>query len=163
MNSDRSVLTVDSINSEAPNHNDGPKRLSTPAKEWFRKVGHMTGAEVCRPGGLPKRMKREDTKEGENTMLLVQGTKKQRPFGPGAHMDSTPRGGRTGDIRGKMDPGQTFKCSMPIFETPRARTARTGYETNRSRAEYHIHHPGLSTITKERPLRNWANSDMVGA
>lgn len=92
-------------------------------------------------------------------MLLVQGTKKQRAPGPGAHIDSTPRGGRESQ---KMDPKQTFLCSMPIFESPRPRSARTGYETNRSRADYHVKHPGLSIITKERPLRNWSNSEMVG-
>ena len=159
LDSARSNLTIDSLASDE--FDLSKKRLSTPCKEWFKKVGHMTGSEQCRPGGLPKRMKREDFVEGQSTMLLVQGTKQQRAPCPGAHLDSTPRGGRA-DIRNKMNPSETFKCGFPIMDTPAPRTARTGYETNRSRADYHVKHPGLTTITKERPLRNWSNSEMVG-
>lgn len=37
LDSARSVLTVDSLNSEAFDHTQ-PKRLSTPSKEWFKKA-----------------------------------------------------------------------------------------------------------------------------
>ena len=150
MNTDRSVLTMDSFASDDFNP-DQPKRLSTPTKEWFKNVGHLTGSEQCRPGGLPKRMKREDFVEGQSTMLLVQGTKRQRAPAPGAHLkERTPRN--------TMDPHQSFKCSVPVMDD--TRRPRTG--TNRSRADYHVKHPGLSIITKERPLRAFTNAQMVG-
>ena len=51
-------------------------RVTTPMKEWWKQVDGLTGAEVCTKEGKPKRLKREDLREGELTMLMVQGLKK---------------------------------------------------------------------------------------
>ena len=45
-------------------------------KEWWAQVGGLSGSEVCTKDGKPKRLRREDLKEGQLTMLMVQGLKK---------------------------------------------------------------------------------------
>jgi len=57
----------------------GPDRVTTPMKEWLAQVGNLSGAEVCQPGGKPKRIKQADLKQGSFTRSLVQGTKAGLP------------------------------------------------------------------------------------
>jgi hypothetical protein len=63
-----------SYHSEEQDYTD-PARVTTPMKEWWKQVDGLTGAEVCTKAGKPKRFKRSDLREGELTMLMVQGLK----------------------------------------------------------------------------------------
>lgn len=42
-------------------------------KEWMSAVGHLSGAEVCQPGGKPRRIKSAEFKEGGFTSVLLNG------------------------------------------------------------------------------------------
>lgn len=58
----------------------GGTKTSAPVREWLTKVGNLTGAEVCKPGGRKLPMKRHEV---ENTIsftkTLIQGADGPRP------------------------------------------------------------------------------------
>jgi len=60
---------------------DYDDRVSTPVREWLGRVGHLTGAEVCQPGGQPKRMGRNDAENPAFIRGLIQGSKKCKGLG----------------------------------------------------------------------------------
>ena len=144
-------------------------RVTTPTREWLAQVGHLTGSEVCTAAGKPSRLRREDLKEGQSTMLLVQGTKRQRAPAPGSKLHDTPR---------NQLESERFKCGLQIMDegfypqsymgrartplmTPntlkmemtRVRTGRTATPVLWRGEHPADHHPGNTKITRDRPLR----------
>jgi len=69
---------------------NGQERVTTPMKEWMAAVGNLSGAEVCQPGGKPRRIKRAELKEGGFTSVLLNGPGQGTNVGgpPGRRLNS---------------------------------------------------------------------------